>query len=87
MNYKAIADKIEELIKADIKEKGLIDTGAMYDSIIVTPDDNGDYIISAVDYFVYVNGNYGITDDVFASKELDDFISREYTIYIERELE
>lgn len=51
MNYEAIANKIEELIKADIKSKGLIRTGAMYNSIIVTPDGDGDYNISAVDYF------------------------------------
>lgn len=87
MNYEAIANKIEELIKADIKSKGLIKTGAMYNSIIVTSSGDGDYNISAVDYFIYVDGNNDITKDVFASKELSDFIEREYTIFIEKELE
>ena len=35
MDYNAIANKIEELIKADIKSKGLIKTGAMYNSMVV----------------------------------------------------
>lgn len=87
MNYNAIADKIEELIKKDIKRKGLIKTGAMYNSIVVVPDGDGDYIISAVDYFVYVNANNNITEDVFNSRELNEFISREYTIFIEKEFE
>ena len=87
MNYNAIADKIEELIKKDIKRKGLIKTGAMYNSIVVVPDGDGDYIISAVDYFVYVNANNNITEDVFSSKELNRFIEKEYIKFIEKELE
>ena len=78
MDYNAIENKKEELIKADIKSKGLIKTGAMYNSIVVTADGQGDYKISAVDYFVYVDGNNDITKDVFSSKELNRFIEREY---------
>ncbi len=85
MNYNAIADKIEELIKADIKKKGLIKTGAMYNSIVVTADGKGDYVISAVDYFVYVNGNNDITEDVFNSRELNEFIEREYVRWLEED--
>lgn len=87
MDYEAIANKIEELIKADIQAKGLIKTGAMYDSITVYPDGFDDYIIQAVDYFKYVDGNNDITKDVFASKELSDFIEKEYVKGIEKELE
>lgn len=87
MNYDNIADKIEELIKKDIQSKGLIRTGAMYNSIVVTSTGDGDYDIQAVDYFKYVDGDNDITKDVFASKELNDFIEREYTIFIEKELE
>lgn len=87
MNYDNIADKIEELIKKDIQSKGLIRTGAMYNSIVVTSTGDGDYDIQAVDYFKYVDGDNDITKDVFASKELSDFIEREYTIFIEKELE
>ncbi len=85
MNYDNIADKIEELIKADIKKKGLIKTGAMYNSIVVTADGKGDYVISAVDYFVYVNGNNDITEDVFNSRELNEFIEREYVRWLEED--
>lgn len=35
MDYEAIANKIEELIKSDIQAKGLIKTGAMYKSITI----------------------------------------------------
>ncbi len=87
MDYDAIANKIEELIKADIQAKGLIKTGAMYKSITVYPDGFDDYIIQAVDYFVYVDGYNDITKDVFASKELSDFIEKEYVKGIEKELE
>lgn len=87
MNYESIADKIEDLIKKDIQKKGLIRTGAMYNSIVVTSSGDGDYDIQAVDYFKYVNGYNDITLDVFASKELSDFIEKEYIKFIEGELE
>lgn len=86
MDYSAIANKIEEMIKADIKEKGLIDTGAMYNSIQVDSTGDGDYNISAVDYFKYVDGDNNIVKDVFNSKELSEFIENEYVRFIESTL-
>jgi hypothetical protein len=57
MNYDAIANKIEEMIKADIKEKGLINTGAMYNSIQVDSTGDGDYSTHNI-YWWYSSSSY-----------------------------
>lgn len=87
MNYNNIAQKIEELIKQDIKDKQLIDTGAMYNSVTVTSTGDGDYDIKSTDYFEIVSYKYDILKDVFNSTELSVFIEEEYVKFINSELE
>lgn len=72
-----IGDKLSKtltkLVKDDIRKKDLIDTGAMLRSIVgdVSILGNGNIAIDvlAVDYFVYVSGNYDIMTDVLESNE------------------
>lgn len=73
MDYNRIARKMEDLIKKSIKDYGLIDTGAMYDSIEVTVNASG-YEISAVEYFKYHNSDYNIVKDVVESNEFISFM-------------
>lgn len=68
-----ITDKIENMIKKSILDKGLVKTGRMLNSISVTENDTG-YSINSVDYFAYVNDEYSIVDDVLNSPELALFI-------------
>ena len=86
MNLSKIAKKLEEMIKASIKEKGLVDTGKLYNSIKVTVDDKGNYSIKAEDYFVFLNEKYDILKPITESKEFNDYASLIYTEEIEKEL-
>lgn len=76
IDYSNIETKVANLIKANIKEKNLIRTGNMYNSIKVRSSKSG-LIISAVDYFVYVDYNNNILNDVFNSEEFISLIANE----------
>lgn len=71
LTFTTIESKIANLIKADIKKKGLIKTGNMYNSITVKSS-NGGFTVQAVEYFEFVDEKYHILDDVFGS---DAFIN------------
>lgn len=81
--YDKIAKKIEELLKKEIKDKGLIDTGALYRSIDVVSTGDGSYIINAEYYFVYLDEPYELSSSVYNSQELADYISEVYVEYFE----
>jgi len=76
LKYNKIEDKIEALIKAKVKEKGLVSTGKMYNSIKVISD-NGGFKVKAVDYFQYLNEEHNILGEVFASQAFIDLIVEE----------
>jgi len=80
-----IETEIENLIKAKIKEKGLVSTGKMLNSIKVKAS-NGGFKVVGVDYFEYVNNEYHITDEVFNSKEFIDLLMNEATEQIGNDL-
>lgn len=61
---KKAAKDIENLIKAKIKERNLIKTGRMYNSIKCTMDSSLSLSIKAVDYFQFVNERYNILGEV-----------------------
>ena len=77
MSYKKdlekIANKVKDLIKADIQSKGLIDSGRLYDSITVSVKLNNDnsfkFDFMTEDYFKYVDGRYNIIRDVTSSSQ------------------
>lgn len=81
-----IAKKIEQLIKAKIKEKGLIKTGKLYNSIKVSTSLNGGFKIEAEDYYEALDIEYNISKEVFESAELNDFIQKEFLEAIERNI-
>lgn len=81
-----IAKKIEELIKAKIKEKGLIKTGKLYNSIKVMSSNSGGFKIEAEDYYEALDIKHNISKEVFESAELNDFIQKEFLEAIERNI-
>ena len=76
MNWKPVANKIEEMIKQSITDNGLVKTGKLLKSIKVTVDDNGTYSIKAEDYFEFLNKEYKIVDTVIESNELNNYIEK-----------
>jgi hypothetical protein len=76
IKYNKIETKIEALIKAKIKEKGLVSSGKMYDSIKVVSS-NGGFNVQAVDYFQYLDSKHHILDEVFASQAFIDLLVEE----------
>lgn len=69
MKSKIIINKeVENLIKEKIKEKGLVKTGHLLNSIKVTSSAKG-FKIKAADYFTFLNKEHEILSEVFASKE------------------
>ena len=73
---KEIANKIESMIKEEITRLGLVKSGKMRDSIKVTYSNNN-YKIEAIEYFIYKDKEFGITEKVFNSDELLSFIKQE----------
>jgi len=70
---------LTRLIKDQITRQGLVRTGTMRDSIDVRSRNSRRGIlidILAVDYFVYVSGNYGVMDQVMASSAWDNAIEQ-----------
>lgn len=71
----SINKQIENLIKAKIKEKGLVKTGNLLNSIKVTSTSSG-FNIKAADYFTYLNSEHKITEEVFSSKEFKTLLGK-----------
>lgn len=86
MDYRLIANKIEDMIKDSIVRNGLVKTGKLLKSIKVTSDGKGDYIISAEDYFTYLDAEYDILKTIFDSKEFDEYVTMVYEQEIQKEL-
>lgn len=83
MSYKQdierIAEDVKVLIQADIKAKGLVDTGRLLNSIEprvkLNSDNSFEMDFYAEDYFKYVDGRYDIIKDVTSSaqfKQIED---------------
>jgi hypothetical protein len=98
MSYKndleKIANKVKELIKADIQTKGLVDTGRLYNSVTVNVKLNNDnsfeFEFMTEDYFKYVDARYDIIKDVTASsqfKALEDELLQATMDFYEDELD
>ncbi len=87
MNWKPVANKIEEMIKQSINDLGLVKTGKLLRSIKVTVDDNGTYSIKAEDYFEFLNKEYKIVDTVIESSELNNYIEKYLEVEINKALD
>ncbi len=87
MNWKPVANKIEEMIKQSITDNGLVKTGKLLRSIKVTVDDNGTYSIKAEDYFEFLNKEYKIVDTVINSSELNNYIEKYLEVEINKALD
>lgn len=76
-------------IKEVIRKKNLIDTGRMYNTtwIDVWMTDRIFINVKTTDYFIYVNGRYGITNDLINSNEFKIFLGEEYAKQIQGTLE
>lgn len=66
-------------IREEIEFRDNIQTGALLNSISVTPVGGGEFAVKAIDYGKYVNGrqrevdNAGFIDDGVAAAQLDGF--------------
>lgn len=86
MDFKNITDKIEDMLKDRIIELGLVKTGKLLKSIRVTESD-GEFTITAEDYFTVLDEEYNISEYVFNSDELTDFIEEDITIQLQKEID
>lgn len=72
-NYKPIEDKLTQLIKQVIQEKGLVGTGRMLNSIkVVSVGD--DFKVIAVDYFPILDKQYKIVETATNKPEFARFV-------------
>jgi hypothetical protein len=86
INWNAIAKYIEKLIKDKIKEKKLVKSGKLLNSIEVKSDGDGGFSVIAEDYFKYLDEEHKISKEVFDSQELADFIENEIAEAIDKSL-
>jgi len=84
-----VANKLKGLIKDRIKQLGLIDTGQLYDSIMVYPDgDTYNYSIKGEYYLKYLDGDFDIIEYCINSREFQDYIKESVAQdYVEYEIE
>lgn len=80
---------LKNLIRDDIKRKGLVDSGALLNSIKVTFDIFTNSIIlnvEAEDYFQYLDKRYNIMDDVLSSSQWQNALDEAMLELIEKRL-
>lgn len=84
---------IEDLIKKELKKKGLVDTGKLLKSVSaeIKFDSDGGFTINVYseDYFKYLDDRYRITEDAFNSSEYDAILEKiedAYILFIENKL-
>ncbi len=87
MKFDKVADKIEEMLKDRIKELGLVKTGRLLNSISVKATDEGGFTIIAEDYFTVLDEEHNISEYVFNSDELADFIGEQVSEQLQKEID
>jgi hypothetical protein len=77
---RSLSNTLTRLVKQEIIRQDLIDTGRMLRTIEIFAEDGPglDFSISvsAEDYFVYVDGNYNVMENVVNSKPWEDAIEK-----------
>lgn len=74
MDLNQIANNITDIFKQVIKDKDLIDTGELYNSIntkVKIENNSFTFEIEAVDYFTYLDNKYSITKTVLDSQQFN----------------
>ena len=81
---------VDKIIQAEIRKQDLIKTGNMLRSIkskvTIKNSNEIDIDVSAVDYFIYVNGNFDVTEKAFNSPAFRKVIADFNQIMVERSL-
>lgn len=85
IDYTPITRKIEYMLKEKIRTEGLVKSGKLYDSISVKYE-SGVFKIEAEDYFKYLDEEHKISQSVFNSQELADFIAYEISRQMENQI-
>lgn len=86
--YSNIANELTRLVQDELRNQGLVDTGALLNSVkfVANPSPEGYKIeMEALDYFTYLDDRYGILDNVFNSsgyEEINNQIAELYSLYI-----
>lgn len=74
MDLNQIANNITDIFKQVIKDKNLIDTGELYNSIntkVKIENNSFTFEIEAVYYFTYLDNEYSITKTVLDSQQFN----------------
>jgi len=86
---KALSDALTGVIKDVIKDKGLVDTGKLYNSIRVIPSySNGNLSldIEAEDYFEFVDNKYNIMETALKNPKWDRTLEDSILQIIEKQI-
>jgi len=87
-----ISKEIEELIKAEIRKKGLVKTGKLVNSIkvkLIESSKGFKVEVEGEDYFDFLNEKHKITEDAFNGAAFDKIIDKigdAYLVLIEEKL-
>jgi hypothetical protein len=85
MNLEPLAKKLEDMIKQKIEDDGLVNTGTMKDSIKVSVTKDG-FAVEGINYFLYLNSEYDILEEVTNSGEFLDFTANYMANEMEKEI-
>jgi hypothetical protein len=85
INYDPICREIERQIKKRIRQLGLVKTGKLLDSISVSYNGTS-FLVTAEDYFEYLDKEHNISDYVFESAVLISFIENYMVQQIEKQI-
>jgi len=83
---KNIETDLTAVYKKVIKEKGLIDSGKLYNSIsfkMTKTSDGYSFKMTSMDYFSVLDKKYGITDAVYKTVEYNRINNNIQDVYVE----
>jgi hypothetical protein len=86
IDYTEISRKLEDIIKARIKDLGLVDTGKLLNSITASFNSSGTISITAEDYYDVLDKKHNITNYATSSKVFTDFTEKEINKQVEKYL-
>ena len=85
INYKPVEKELERLIKKKIKDEGLVKTGKLLKSISVSYK-NGEFEVTAEDYYAYLDEEYNISEGAIYSNEFISFFESHLAEQIEKNI-
>lgn len=92
LEYERIASQLTRLFQDELRRQGLVDSGALLNSIrwTVRQTPSGwDFQMESLDYFTYLDDRYNISKNVFASSQYNQIqtqIGELYNLYIIEQL-